>query len=211
MVFQILSTLMAILLSGCVSQQLSVEKHGRKLAPRLSVNESEIQFVSYAAFIAKLDNPNRRFITQKGIIALTESDLRLETRHFKYLFSKELTTIPFHEMEGVSLIASQIHIKRGEEEIVLEFNPGSSAYTHSKASESVFQWLAGRGIPVYEVAELTEFPRYSGPIGLAPRSDKFSGSFYDDTLRGHMNDNEPYYYGWPIRVSPNDPDGDFYP
>ena len=70
------------------------------------------------AFIAQFEDLDKRIVAEKGIIALTESDLRLETRHYRYLFSKELTTIPFHEMEGVSKIASQIHIKRGEEEIV---------------------------------------------------------------------------------------------
>ena len=164
-VFQILATLMAVLFSGCVSQQLSVEKHGKKLAPRLSAKESEIQFLSNGDFIARFDNLNRRIVA-KGVIALTESDLRLETRNYRYLFSKELTTIPFHEMEGVSKIASQIHIKHGGEEIILEFNPRSSRYTTPKESETVFQLLASRGIPVYEVAEVTDFPRYTRPRGV---------------------------------------------
>ena len=46
-VLQILSTLMALLLGGCATQQLSVDKHGKKLAPRLGTKESEIQFLSY--------------------------------------------------------------------------------------------------------------------------------------------------------------------
>ena len=125
--FQILSTLMAILFGGCATQQLSVDKHGKKLAPRLGTKESEIQFLSYGDFIARFDNLDRRIVA-KGIIALTESDLRLETRNYRYLFSKELTTIPFHEMEGVSKIASQIHIKHGGEAIVLEFNSLSFRY-----------------------------------------------------------------------------------
>ncbi|MBC9867031.1 MAG: hypothetical protein F7O42_04000 [Opitutae bacterium] len=152
------------------------------MAPRLSVNESEIQFLGYGNFIAQFEDLDKRIVAEKGIIALTESDLRLETRHYRYLFSKELTTIPFHEMEGVSKIASQIHIKRGEEEIVLEFNPGSSAYTHSMESETVFQLLASRGIPVYEVAELTEFPRDTRPPGTGRRfirQDYFNFNLYD--------------------------------
>ena len=160
--FQILAPLMAVLFGGCATQQLSVEKHGKNLAPRLSAKESEIQFLSYGDFIARFDDLDRRIVA-KGIIALTESDLRLETRHFRYLFSKELTTIPFHEMEGVSKIASQIHIKRDGKEIVLEFNPRSSAHYNSKESETVFQLLVSRGIPVYEVAELRRFPGYSRP------------------------------------------------
>ncbi len=165
-VLQVLSALLTILLSGCVSQQLNVEKHGKKLASRLGTKDSEIQFLSYGDFIAQFDDLDRRIVADKGIIALTESDLRLETRHFRYLFSKELTTIPFHEMEGVSKIASQIHIKHGGEEIVLEFNPRSSRYNNPKESETVFQLLASRGIPVYEVAELTEFPRFTRPRGV---------------------------------------------
>ncbi len=163
--FQILSTLMAILFGGCATKQLSVEKHGEKFAPRLGTKESEIQFLSYGDFIAHFDNLDRRIVAE-GIIALTESDLRLETRHIRYLFSKELTSIPFHEMEEVSIIASQIYIKRDGKEIVLEFNPRSSAHYNSKGSETVFQLLVSRGIPIYEVAELTEFPRYTRPRGV---------------------------------------------
>ena len=164
--FQILFALMTILLGGCTTQQLSVDKHGDKFAPRLGTKESEIQFLSHGDFIAHFDNYYRRIVAEKGIIALTESDLRLETRHFRYLFSKELITIPFNEMEGVSKIASQIHIKRGGKEIVLDFNPRSSAHYNSKESETVFQLLASHGIPVYEAAELTEFPRYTSPLGV---------------------------------------------
>ena len=168
-ILQILSTLTAILLAGCATQQLSVDKHGGKLAPRLRVEESEIQFLSYGDFIARFENPDRKIVAEKGIIALTESDLRLGTRHFRYLFSKELTTIPFHEMEGVSKIASQIHIKHGEEEIVLEFNRPSSPYYNANDPETVFQLLSSRGIPVYEVAEITDFPRYTRPHGAGSR------------------------------------------
>ena len=164
--FQIFSTLMAVLFGGCTTQQLSVDKHGDKFALRLGTKESEIRFLSYGDFITHFDDLDRRIVAEKGIIALTESDLRLETRHFRYLFSKELITIPFQEMEGVSKIASQIHIKRGGKEIVLDFNPRSSAHYNSKESESVFQLLASRGIPVYEVAELTEFPRYTRQLGV---------------------------------------------
>ena len=90
-------------------------------------------------------------------------------------------------MEGVSIIASQIHIKRGEEEIVLEFDPGSSAYANSKESETVFQWLASRGIPVYEVAELKRFPRYSGPLGAGREyyPIRLPDDPYDDFYRGY--------------------------
>ena len=180
--FQVLFALMAVLLGGCATQQLSVDKHGKKFAPWLETKESEIQFLSRGDFIAQFDNPNRRIVAE-GIIALTESDLRLETRHIRYLFSKELTTIPFHEMEGVSKIASQIHIKHDGKEIVLEFNPRSSTYDNAKESETVFQLLASCGIPVYEVAELRRFPGYTRPrfygdfSGVLPSGDSFD-DFY---------------------------------
>ena len=176
--FQIHFALMAILLGGCVSQQLNVDKHGERMAPRLRTRESEIQFLSYGDFIARFDDLDRRIVA-KGIIALTKSDLRLETRHIRYLFSRELTTIPFHEMEGVSKIASQIHIKRDGKEIVLEFHPRSTAHYNAKESETVFQLLASRGIPVYEVAELRRFPGYTRPrfygdfSGVLPSGDSF--------------------------------------
>ena len=182
-ILQILSTLTALLLAGCATQQLSVDKHGKKLAPRLGTKESEIQFLSYGDFIAQFDNLNRRIVAEKGIIALTESDLRLGTKHFRYLFSKELTTIPFHEMEGVSKIASQIHIKHGGKEIVLEFNRPSSPYYNANDPETVFQWLASRGIPVYEVVELTEFPRYTRPpAGSRYWFVDFYPSYPDDSM-----------------------------
>ncbi len=181
-ILQILAAVLTILFSGCATQQLSVGKYGKKLAPRLGTKESEIQFLSYGDFIARFDNLDRRIVA-RGIIALTESDLRLETRHFRYLFSKELTTIPFHEMEGVSKIASQIHIKHGGKKIVLEFNPRFSAYDNSKESETVFQLLSSRGIPVYEVTELRRFPGYTRPpfygdfSGVRPSDDSFD-DFY---------------------------------
>ncbi len=205
-VFQVLSALLAILFSGCVSQQSSVEKHRQKLASRLGTNESEIQFLSYGNFIVKIENKNRKYGIKKGIIALTESELRLESRHIRYLFSKELTIIPLHEMVGVAKIASQIHIKHGEEEIILEFNPPSSAYANAKESETVFQLLASRGMPVFEVAELTRFPPYTMPLDfMRPRSDKPPDPLY---LENYIprDDYDPGYYGSPIRVSPNDPD-----
>ena len=183
-VLQILSTLMALLLGGCATQQLSVDKHGKKLAPRLGTKESEIQFLGYGDFIARFDNPDRRIVAEKGIIALTESDLRLGTQHIRYLFSKELNTIPFHEMEGVSKIASQIHIKHGKEEIVLEFNRPSSPYYNAEDPETVFQWLANHGIPVYEVTELTEFPKFTRPTVVGFRD------WYEDFYPSY-----PYGYG----------------
>ena len=205
-VVQVLSALLAILFSGCVSQQSSVEKHRQKLASRLGTNESEIQFLGYGNFIVKIENKNRKYGIKKGIIALTESELRLESRHIRYLFSKELTIIPLHEMVGVAKIASQIHIKHGEEEIILEFNPPSSAYANAKESETVFQLLASRGMPVFEVAELTRFPPYTMPLDfMRPRSDKPPDPLY---LENYIprDDYDPGYYGSPIRVSPNDPD-----
>ena len=182
--FQILSTLMAILFGGCATQQLSVDKHGEKMSPRLSVKESEIQFLSHGDFIARFDNLDRRIVA-KGIIALTESELRLETRHFRYLFSKELTTIPFHEMEGVSKIASQIHIKHGGKEIVLEFKPRFFRYGNAKESETVFQLLVSRGIPEYEVAEVRRFRGYTRP--------PFYGDFSD--VRPHDDPSDDFYSG----------------
>lgn len=207
-VFQILWALMAILFSGCVSQQLSVEKHGKKLASRLGTNESEIQFLGYGDFIAQFDDLNKRIVAEKGIIALTDSDLRLESRHVSYLFSKELTVIPLHELEGVSRIASQIHLKHGEEEIILEFNSLSSAYANAKESETVFQMLASSGIPVYEVADLRIFPRflrYPGPIEFERVPSRSSDPLY---LENYIprDDYDRGYYGSPISVSPNDPD-----
>ena len=197
---------MAILFSGCVSQQLSVEQHGKKLASRLGTNESEIQFLSYGNFIVQIEDKNRKYGVKKGIIALTDSDLRLESRHIRYQFSKELTVIPLNEMVGISKIASQIHLKHGEEEIILEFNPPSSSYTNAKKSETVFQLLANRGMPVFEVAELTRFPPYTMPLdSMRPRSDKPPEPLY---LENYIprDDYDPGYYGSPIRVSPNDPD-----
>lgn len=205
-VFQVLSALMAILFSGCVSQQLSVEKHRQKLASRLGINESEIQFLSYGNFIVQIEDKNRKYGVIKGIIALTESDLRLESRHIRYQFSKELTVIPLHELVGVSKIASQIHLKHGEEEIILEFNHPSSAYAKAKESETVFQLLASRGMPVIEVAELTRFPPYTMPLdSMRRRSDKPPDPLY---LENYIprDDYDPGYYGSPIRVSPYDPD-----
>ena len=183
-ILQILSTLTALFLGGCATQQLSVEKHGGKFAPRLSVKESEIQFLSYGDFIAQFENLDQRIVAERGIIALTESDLRLETRHIRYLFSKELTAIPFHELEGVSKIASQIHIKHDGKEIVLEFNRPSSPYYNANDPETVFQLLTSRGIPVYEVAELTEFPRYTRRPGVGSRYwfADFYPSYIDDSM-----------------------------
>ena len=206
-VFQILSALLAILFSGCVSQQLSGEKHRQKLASRLETNESEIQFLSYGNFIVQIEDKNRKYGVIKGIIALTDSDLRLESRHIRYQFSKELTVIPLHEMVGISKIASQIHLKHGEEEIILEFNPPSSA--KAKESETVFQLLASRGMPVYEVAELTRFPPYTMPLdSMRRRSDKPPEPLY---LENYIprDDYDPGYYGSPIRVYPNDSNGNY--
>ena len=206
-IFQILFALLAILFSGCDSLQLSADRHGKKLASRLGTNESEIRVLSYGDFIAKIENRNRKYVVKRGIIALTDSDLRLESRHISYLFSKELTVIPLQEMEGVSKIGSQIHIKHGEEEIVLEFDLGSSLYADAKDSETAYQWLASRGIPVYEVAEITRIGRYTGPIGLQRRSDKPPDPLYlENYYNPYRDDYDPGYYGSPIQVSPNDPD-----
>ncbi len=206
--FHIPSVLFAILLSGCFSQQLSVDRHGKKLASRLGTKESEIKFLSYGDFIAKIEIRNRKYVVKRGIIALTDSDLRLESRqHIRHLFSKELTVIPLQEMEGVSKIGSQIHIKHGEEEIVLEFDLGSSLYADAKDSETAYQWLASRGIPVYEVAEITRIGPYTRPIGLQRRRDGPPDPLYlENYYNPYRDDYDPGYYGSPIQVSPNDPD-----
>ena len=193
--FQVHFALMAILLGGCATQQLSVDKHGKKLAPRLGTKESEIQFLGYGDFIARFDHLDRRIVA-KGIIALTESDLRLETRNYRYLFSKELTSIPFHEMEGVSKIASQIHIKHRGEAIVLELNSRSFRYLPPKEPETVFQLLASRGIPVYEVAEVTEFPRYTILLGADTQTiSVYYDPFYDGGVEDINRPDLAHEYG----------------
>ena len=155
--------------------------------------ESEIRFLSYGDFIAQFVKPDRKLVVEKGIIALTETDLRLATEHYRYLFSKDLNTIPFQEMEGVSRIGSQIHIKHGGKEIVLEFNPGWSAYDDGKKSETAFGWLVGSGIPTYEVAESTVFPPYSWP---SIHWDSYPARLRDDRYDSFYSYGEYYYWDY---------------
>ena len=49
-ILQLPMILIPMLLIGCAPQQLTVEQHGKRFAPALGVNESEIRFLSYADF-----------------------------------------------------------------------------------------------------------------------------------------------------------------
>ena len=131
------------------------------MAPRLGVEESDIQFLSRVDFFARIYYENRMAVTRNGVIALTDSDMRLVTRHKKHLFSKDLTSYPFADMRGVSQIASQIHIVFREDTIVLEFDTVSDGHINSDQAEAVFQLLAQAGVPAYRVPEFVDIRRYT--------------------------------------------------
>lgn len=167
------------------------------MAPTLGVESPEIRFLSYSDFQARIAHKNRKVTAFRGVVALTDSELRLLTRHKKHLFSKDVVSIPVREMNGVCVINSQIHIKHAEEEIILDFEANSSKDFAAADTYELVQRLAGLGVPPFSGAEIAEFRErrnryYPGnDVLLSGRRDHKVGS--QASLNGDGSD---YYFDY---------------
>ncbi|MCZ6674048.1 MAG: hypothetical protein O7C75_14045 [Verrucomicrobia bacterium] len=189
---QFLLILIPILLGGCASQ-LSVSQHGKSLAPRLGVKDSDIKYLSYGDFIAKIEFKDLKVVTLKGVVVLTDDELCLVARHNKHLFSKEFSTYSYADMNGVSKIASQIHIPYGDDTIVLEFDPVYDGYVNPEEVENVYQLIAQAGVPTYEVTELTDIPRYTGRYYPGKSGRSRAENYQRNSQRNQPNWGDSFY------------------
>ena len=174
--------LISLFLSACDYHELSLNQDADLMAPKLGVESSEIRFLSYSDFQARIEHKNRKVTAFNGVVALTDSELLLQTRHKKHLFSNDVVAIPIQEMDGVCLIDSQVHVKHGEEEIVLDFDANSSKDFAASDSFELVQRLAKFGVPPFTGAEVAEFKErrnryYPGSdVLLSGRRDHKAGS-----------------------------------
>ena len=167
----------ALLLSACDYQELTLDQDADRMAPKLGVESSRIQFLSYSDFQARIEHKNRKVTAFRGTVALTESDLRLLTRHKKHLFSKDVVSIPIREMNGVCVVNSQVHIKHADEEIILDFEAYSSKDFAASDTFELVQRLARLGVSPYTGAEMAEFKQKRG--GRMVRNNSYFGELRD--------------------------------
>ena len=169
--------LVALLLSACDYQELTLEQDADRMAPKLGVESSQIQFLSYSDFKARIEHKNRKVTAFRGTVALTDSELHLHTRHKKHIFSSDVVSIPVREMEAVCVIDSQVHIKHAEEEIILDFEANSSRGFAASDTFELVQRLANLGVPPYTGAEMAEFKQKRG--GRRNRNGSYFGDLRD--------------------------------
>ena len=145
-----LTGLSAFLFGGCSSHDVSMERHASRLAPALGVDASEIRFVSRGE-LGAIKNLNRKeFQAQKGTVVLTESDLCFVTRHARHLFSRDVSSLPLNEFEGVALVNSQIQLKHRKLIFILQLEDASTPQESVQQYEDLYHHFLSMDIPAYE-------------------------------------------------------------
>ena len=136
--FMPLLLFLVLAFSGCESTQLTVQEDAEHFAPALGVDDSEIQYLGRGNFVVKrLGTVGGRYYP-KGIILLTQDEIRVYSRYQTLVMSKR-----YEELAGVSMIENQLHVKDEAEKMVLEMGVDPIRNDNSIEREKVFGLLTG--------------------------------------------------------------------
>ena len=145
----------------------------------------------FASQIGIVRNPLMAgFRPKPGRVVVTNSHLHLITRHERYLFSREVTSVPVDHYKGIALTDTQIQLANERGHIlVIRFNSLLARKTARNKRREIYRILADSGIR--EMASSKEFVKLRRPIrrvrmGSGGRGD---GGFYEQQP---PRPNEPY-------------------
>lgn len=174
-----------LLFGGCTLHELSVNQHGKQLAPTLGVDETDIQIVSRCEY-GIVNNPSSEgYRARKATLAVTDSDLFFMTRHKRYLFSKDVSTLPVNELEGVALLNSQIQLQFRGQTMVLQLSDVPSPQRTQEKCEELYRSFLALGVPSYEatVSYVRTGYVYSGLTNLQQNGANASRRFNSNPNR----------------------------
>lgn len=146
----ILSIIVALLLSGCITPYLDVQSHDDKVAALFNIDPGEFQFLDYCIF---KENPYRGWDDAepfKGIVGATETDLYLVYGNIHTASSNEIAKIPITEIEGVSNTPKEIQIKHGENLFVVVFYQSLSMKPNPKKSWDLYETMVAMDVPEFD-------------------------------------------------------------
>ena len=160
-------------LTGCETQQLTLQDHGEQLAPALGADASDLQLLSYCQFqiVEPLQEPDP--VAIPGILALSDSQFYLMTDFGSSSQSNYKIEIPIEDMEGISNLSSQVQFTHDRLVMVLWLNKAPSKTETEAKYATVSQLFAEKNVP--EVAALREYrlrssnPRWDSQLSNAGR------------------------------------------
>ncbi len=153
-----------IYLTGCETSELTLNQDADRLATKLGVESSEIQYLGVGNFVVKKLGAFGRYYP-KGMVVLTQDEIRVYSRYQNLIMSKS-----YEELEGVSMIESQVHVKDDVHKIVLELGVNPLRYDHSIEREQVYSLLLGFSVPNFELTRASNIDR-----------SRFRSEFYSDS------------------------------
>ena len=143
-----------VLFTGCETSQLTVQDDAERLAPVLGVEVDEIQYLGRANFVVRKLGPFGGRYYPKGIIVLTQDEILVYSRYQNLIMSKR-----YEELEGVSMIESQVHVKDEVHKMVLELGVEPLRYGNSSEREEVYALLTGFNVPIFEMTRASNLAR----------------------------------------------------
>ena len=167
-----------VLFSACETTQLSVQADAESLAPVLGLESEEIQYLGRANFVVKLLGTVGGRYHPKGIVVLTQDDIRVYSRYQKLIMVKR-----YEELAGVSMIENQLHVKDEMEKMVLELGVDPLRNDNSTEREKVYGLLTGFKVASFEMTRAHNFD-----------SSRFQGGVYSDSYSAGDD------YGGPVTL-----------
>lgn len=164
--------------AGCETTELTVEDDAESLAPALGVQAEEIQYLGRGNFVVKrLRTMGGRYYP-RGIILLTQDEIRVYSRYQTLIMSKS-----YEELAGVSMVENQLHVKDEVEKMVLELGRDPLRIDNTSEREKVYGLLTGFKVASFEMTRAHDFHRsqfrdaihsdsisagddYAGPVAL---------------------------------------------
>ena len=161
--------IITILLTGCETQQLTLEEHAEEMAPSLGADASDLKFLSYCQFQLLDTSSDSVNPVKPGVLALSDSHFYLMTEAANRSQANYRITIPIQEMESISKCPSQFHLMHNGELMVFWLKEASSQALTQEKYETVYQLFSKNQVP--EIAAVDEYrlPMHSWGKNNSPK------------------------------------------
>lgn len=156
----------ALFTTGCETTQLTVQDDAESLAPVLDLAAEQIQYLGRSNFVVKRLGTVGGHYHPKGIVVLTQDEIRVYSRSQNLIMSKR-----YEELAGVSMIENQLHVKDEVEKMVLELGVNPHRYDNSVERDKVYGLLLGFKVPNFEMTRAHNFDM--SRFGTQIHSDSF--------------------------------------
>ncbi len=92
----------AIAFSGCPKQELSLDKDGKRLAPVVGANPTEIRFINRTLYAITPVGENKTKTKYAGFVALTATDVVFGEGSPRSLRQEDVLRVPIRDIEGMT-------------------------------------------------------------------------------------------------------------